>query len=135
MRLFSFRGAQLRYLLGDRLLSCDNSGTHHQGTKLTKNSLLSADSPGQILFSGGNYSSLGITRMLQKLSYRFLIPVAIVLALLPIYPQPHLVEKLRMLASGSLSKPLDIFDLIWHGWPLVLLGIKVAVTFLGKKAT
>jgi hypothetical protein len=73
--------------------------------------------------------------MLQKLSYRFLIPVAIVLALLPIYPQPHLVEKLRMMASGSLSKPLDIFDLIWHGWPLVLLGIKVAVTFLGKKAT
>jgi len=73
--------------------------------------------------------------MLKKLSYRFLIPVAIVLALLPIYPQPHLVEKLRMLASGSLSKPLDIFDLIWHGWPLVLLGIKVAVTFLGKKAT
>ncbi|HUV13470.1 MAG TPA: hypothetical protein VMY18_07485 [Acidobacteriota bacterium] len=73
--------------------------------------------------------------MLQKLSYSFLIPVAIVLAVLPIYPQPHLVEKLEMLANGSLSKPLDIFDLIWHGWPLVLLGIKVAMTFLGKKAS
>ncbi len=73
--------------------------------------------------------------MLQKLSYRFLIPVAIVLALLPIYPRPHLVEKLEMLANGSLSRPLDIFDLIWHGWPLILLGIKVGGTFFRKKAS
>jgi hypothetical protein len=61
-----------------------------------------------------------------------LIPVAIVLALMPFYPQPHLVEKLQMLANGSLSKPIDIFDLIWHGWALVLLGIKAAVDLLRK---
>ncbi len=73
--------------------------------------------------------------MLQRLSYRFLIPVAIVLALLPIYPQPHLVEKLEMLVNGTLSKPMDIFDLIWHGWALVLLGIKAAMAFFGKEAS
>ena len=70
--------------------------------------------------------------MLQRLPYRFLIPVAIVLALMPFYPQPHLVEKLQMLANGSLSKPIDIFDLIWHGWALVLLAIKAAVDLLRK---
>jgi len=71
-------------------------------------------------------------RILEKLSYRFLIPVAVVLALLPIYPQPHLLEKLEMLANGSLSKPIDIFDLIWHGWALVLLGLKAATGFLRR---
>ena len=25
-------------------------------------------------------------------------------------PEPHLVEKMRMLAEGTLTKPLDIFD-------------------------
>ena len=70
--------------------------------------------------------------MLQRLSYRFLIPVAIVLALMPFYPQPHLVEKLQMLANGSLSKPIDFFDLVWHGWALVLLAIKAAVDLLRK---
>ena len=72
--------------------------------------------------------------MLQRLSYRFLIPVAIVLALMPVYPQPHLIEKLQMLANGSLSKPIDIFDLLWHGWALVLLAIKAAIGLLRKGA-
>jgi hypothetical protein len=70
--------------------------------------------------------------MLQRLSYRFLIPVAIVLALMPVYPQPHLLEKLQMLANGSLSKPIDIFDLLWHGWALVLLAIKAAIDLLRR---
>jgi len=54
-------------------------------------------------------------------SYRVLIILSIVLGLAPFYPQPHLVEKLRMLSQGTLSKPIDIFDLIWHIWPIFLL--------------
>jgi hypothetical protein len=42
----------------------------------------------------------------------------------PFTPEPHLVEKLRMLAQGQLVKPLDMFDLALHGAPLVLLVLK-----------
>jgi hypothetical protein len=36
-----------------------------------------------------------------------------------------------MLAEGRLTRPLDIFDVLWHLAPAVLLGFKLA---LGKKA-
>lgn len=36
-------------------------------------------------------------------------------------PEPHLVEKARMLAQGTLTRPLDIFDVLWHLLPAVLL--------------
>jgi hypothetical protein len=55
------------------------------------------------------------------LSYRFLIPLALLLGLAPFYPQPHLLEKLGMLLSGTLLRPIDIFDLVWHAWPGALL--------------
>jgi hypothetical protein len=35
------------------------------------------------------------------------------------------VEKLRMLSQGTLTQPLDIFDLLMHATPLVLLAIKI----------
>ncbi len=64
--------------------------------------------------------------MLRKfLAYRVLVPLAIILGLAPIVPEPHLAGKLRMLASGTLRRPIDIFDLFWHAWPLFLLGFRV----------
>ena len=54
---------------------------------------------------------------------------ALTLGLAPFVPEPHLWEKLKMLAAGSLSRPIDIFDLALHGTPWVLLGIKIVVTF------
>jgi hypothetical protein len=50
---------------------------------------------------------------------------ALLLGLAPFVPEPHLWEKLKMLATGTLSKPLDIFDLLLHGIPVVLLVIKL----------
>jgi len=58
--------------------------------------------------------------------------VAVMLALIPFDPEPHLLEKLRMLSHGELTKPLDIFDLFMHGTPLVLVFIKLFV--LKKKS-
>ncbi len=58
--------------------------------------------------------------------------VAVMLALTPFYPEPHLLEKLRMLSHGELTKPLDIFDLFLHGTPLALVFIKLFV--LKKKS-
>lgn len=59
--------------------------------------------------------------MKNLLDYRLLVPFALLLGLAPFYPQPHLVEKLGMLAAGTLRRPLDIFDLFWHAWPIALL--------------
>lgn len=50
---------------------------------------------------------------------------ALTLGLAPFVPEPHVWEKLKMLAEGSLSKPIDIFDLLLHGAPWALLGLKL----------
>ena len=62
--------------------------------------------------------------MKRFLAYEFLIPVAIIFGLAPFVSEPHLIGKLRMLVAGDLSRPVDIFDLVLHGLPLVLLGIR-----------
>ena len=54
-----------------------------------------------------------------------LILVAIFVGLAPFKPEPHLWEKLNMLFDGTLSRPIDIFDLLWHGAVPALLFIKI----------
>ena len=54
-----------------------------------------------------------------------LLPIAVVLALAPFTPEPHLWEKLKMLSAGELVRPIDIFDLFLHGAPLVLVVLKL----------
>ncbi len=51
--------------------------------------------------------------------------IAVVLGLAPFTPQPHLFEKLGMLFTGTLTRPIDIFDLLMHGTPVVLLVLKL----------
>ena len=53
-----------------------------------------------------------------------LIVAAVLLGLAPLYPEPHLWQKLKMLAAGELTKPIDIFDLLMHSAPLLLLALK-----------
>lgn len=50
---------------------------------------------------------------------------AFLLAISPIGSEPHLIEKLRMLSEGTLKKPIDIFDLLLHSVPLVILALKL----------
>jgi hypothetical protein len=57
---------------------------------------------------------------------------AILLALAPFSPEPHLWEKLKLLSAGQLTKPLDIFDLLLHGLPLTLLGVRLARKMINK---
>ena len=45
--------------------------------------------------------------MKHLLSYQLLVPLVLLLGLAPFYPQPHLVEKLGMLMSGTLIRPID----------------------------
>jgi hypothetical protein len=66
------------------------------------------------------------------LDYKLLIPLALILGFAPFLPQPHIVEKLRMLFNGALKRPVDIFDLCWHAWPFVLLAYKVIRDLAGR---
>lgn len=62
---------------------------------------------------------------IDKLNVKALFVVAVLLALAPFQPEPHLFEKLRMLYHGDLVRPIDIFDLFLHSLPLVLLAIRL----------
>jgi len=62
---------------------------------------------------------------LDRIPLTWLLAVALWMALAPFTPEPHLLEKLRMLSQGTLTSPLDIFDLLFHFLPLVLLGLRL----------
>lgn len=64
-------------------------------------------------------------KWLDKIPLGTLVIAALLLGLAPFTPEPHLWEKLKMLADGILVKPIDIFDLLMHGTPVVLLAIKL----------
>ena len=63
--------------------------------------------------------------MLNKIPFSLLIVLCLTLGLAPFQPEPHIWEKLKMLMSGDLVKVIDIFDLIMHGTPWVLLLAKL----------
>ena len=45
--------------------------------------------------------------------------------LAPFRPMPHVIEKFIMLKNGTLTKPIDIFDLFFHLVPTIILLLKV----------
>ncbi len=51
--------------------------------------------------------------------------LCLTLGLAPFTPEPHVWEKLKMVAAGTLSNPVDIFDLLMHGLPFILLLLKL----------
>ncbi len=63
---------------------------------------------------------------IDRTDIRFFVMASLLLGLAPFVPEPHVWEKLKMLADGTLSKPIDIFDLLLHGTPWVLLIIKIS---------
>jgi len=66
-------------------------------------------------------------KWLANIPYMLLVPLALFLALAPFTPEPHLWEKLKMLFAGTLVRPIDIFDLLLHGTPLVILLLKLSL--------
>lgn len=65
-------------------------------------------------------------RFLDNIPYVLLLAAAVFMLGAPFVPEPHLVEKARMLAAGTLTRPLDIFDVFWHLLPTILLALKLA---------
>ncbi len=64
-------------------------------------------------------------KWLDRTPTSVLVAGSAILGLAPLVPEPHAVQKLRMLSQGALSKPVDIFDLFYHLLPLMLLGLKL----------
>ena len=62
---------------------------------------------------------------LDRFPLGLLIAGALLLGLAPFMPEPHLWEKLKMLAAGTLTRPIDIFDLLLHASLPVLLALKL----------
>ena len=63
-------------------------------------------------------------RYLDKLSWTLVLALCATLGLAPFVPEPHIWEKLKMLFAGDLGRPLDVFDMAFHGAPWVLLILK-----------
>ena len=66
---------------------------------------------------------------LDKIPYSILIVVAVFMIFAPFKPMPHVLEKLIMLKNGTLTKPIDIFDLFFHLIPTIILLLKIYRSF------
>ncbi len=64
-------------------------------------------------------------KWLDSIPLTALVIAAVILGGAPFVPEPHIIEKLRMLANGTLTRPIDIFDLAYHGLPIILLALKL----------
>ena len=62
-----------------------------------------------------------MVELLLRVPVGVLVIASLTLGLAPFTPEPHLVEKARMLAAGDLVRPLDWFDLVLHATPWLLL--------------
>ena len=69
---------------------------------------------------------------LDQIPWNLAIIAALTLGLAPYFPEPHIWEKLKMLVAGDLAKPIDIFDLVFHAAPWLLLLLKVLREFVLK---
>ncbi len=73
-----------------------------------------------------------LRKVFQRMPLSLLIVLCLTLGLAPFTPEPHLLEKLKMLASGELSELIDVFDLLLHGAPWLLLIMKLVLPLTGK---
>jgi hypothetical protein len=69
---------------------------------------------------------------IERLPLGLVVILALTLGLAPFVPEPHLWEKLKMLAAGSLTRPIDIFDLLLHGLPWLVLIAKLGLLAGGR---
>jgi len=67
--------------------------------------------------------------IVDKIPYSILIVIAVFMFLAPFKPMPHVFEKVVMLKNGTLTKPIDIFDLFFHLFPTIILLLKIYRSF------
>ncbi len=62
---------------------------------------------------------------LDKAPLWVVVALAVWMAVAPIAPEPHLIDKLRLLSQGALVRPLDVFDVCLHLAPMLLLALRL----------
>ena len=67
----------------------------------------------------------GMMQWIDRVPLGILLVAALTLGLAPFLPEPHVWEKLKLLASGELRRPIDVFDLLLHAAPWALLALKL----------
>lgn len=68
-----------------------------------------------------------LRRLFDRIPFSLLALLCLTLGLAPFTPEPHIWEKLKMLADGTLTQPIDIFDMAFHGFPWLLLILKAVL--------
>jgi len=68
---------------------------------------------------------------IDQLNWGLILILCGTLGLAPFSP-PHIIEKLAMLIKGNLVKPIDWFDLFFHGVPWIILVFKIIIFFTKK---
>lgn len=64
--------------------------------------------------------------LFDSIPWSMIAIACVTLGLAPFFPEPHIWEKLKMLVAGTLTKPLDIFDLAFHAAPWLVAMAKTA---------
>ena len=63
-------------------------------------------------------------KIIDRISWPIVVVLCLTLGLAPFFPEPHIWEKLKMLAAGEMRRPIDILDLVYHGLPWLLALVK-----------
>jgi len=66
-----------------------------------------------------------LLKTIDKIPLLPLAIAAIFMSLAPFVPEPHLLEKSRMLINGELTRLVDIFDLFWHSFLIAILLVRL----------
>ena len=74
-----------------------------------------------------------MNKWIQKIPLVWLVLIAGWLAIAPVQPEPHLLEKWRLLLNGELSRPIDWFDWLFHTLPLLVLGWRVVLALRSRR--
>ena len=68
--------------------------------------------------------------LVSKINLPILIVACASIGLAPLFPEPHVWEKLRMLMQGNLTRAIDWFDLLMHSAPWVLVVLKILASIV-----
>lgn len=66
-------------------------------------------------------------KFVESIPTWLLVMACLTLGLAPYVPQPHVVEKLGLLMGGRLQQPMDVFDILLHLTPWVLLLLRLGL--------
>ena len=74
-------------------------------------------------------------RLIDSIPFWVFAVAGVMMAIAPVYPMPHLAQKVLMLLDGTLVRPVDIFDLCWHSLFPILLLVKSVRMGMQQKAS